>query len=345
MSSLDISGVSKRYGKVDILRDVSLRVSEGAIVALLGSSGSGKTTLLRLIAGFEQPDTGKIRIGDRVVANDQTRIPPEARRIGYVPQEGALFPHMTVAENVSFGLARADRRNGRLAEMLRLTGMTAFAARYPHQLSGGQQQRTALARALAPNPGVVLLDEPFNALDIDLRRSVCGHVIATLRKAGATAILVTHDPIEAFASADIVAVMRHGTISQIGEPHEVYGHPIDANVARMTGASIFLRGQVEGDVANTELGRIRLHANALPARSVAEIMVRPEQIRIGREGGVHGRIAAAVFCGDHTLVKVAHRERVFEIPVAGPCEFQIGEMVSLQVDHVCVAFPPHPAMA
>src|SRR4051812_7811614 len=212
MSSLTVTAVTKSYGATPVLTGVDLHVPEGSFTALLGPSGCGKTTLLRLVAGFDDPDRGTVGVGGRRVAGAGRSVPARRRHIGFVPQEGGLFPHLSVAGNVTFGLPRRQRRDaGRVRELLDLVGLDpALATRAPHQLSGGQQQRVALARALAPQPSLVLLDEPFSSLDASLRDEARRAVAAALRAAGATAVLVTHDQAEALSTADQVAVLRGG---------------------------------------------------------------------------------------------------------------------------------------
>ena len=204
----------------------------------MGSSGSGKTTLLRIVAGFERLDGGEVQLGPEVV-DDGRRVfvPSEHRRIGYVPQEGALFPHLSVGRNVAFGLRRGPQRRDRVKELLDMVGLSGLHRRYPHQLSGGQQQRVALARALATDPEIVLLDEPFSSLDASLRASVRSEVHDVLRQAGATSILVTHDQDEALSMADHVAVLRHGVIAQLDSPAGIYQRPLDPALARFLGES------------------------------------------------------------------------------------------------------------
>ena len=231
MTGFDVRGVHKSYGDHRVLRGVDLTIETGSLTAILGASGSGKTTLLRILAGFERADSGTITMGDRVVDDGHRHLAPERRRVGYVPQEGALFPHLSVAGNVAFGLDRAARRGERVSELLELVGLGDLGHRYPHQLSGGQQQRVALARALAINPAIVLLDEPFSSLDAALRASVRADVVTALRTAGATALLVTHDQDEALSMADRVAVLRDGVIAQIGAPQQLYDRPADVDLA------------------------------------------------------------------------------------------------------------------
>ncbi|MFE1785967.1 ABC transporter ATP-binding protein, partial [Streptomyces sp. NPDC059506] len=273
MNELRIADVTKSYGRgpgAAVLDDLSLTVAGGELVAVLGPSGCGKTTLLRIVAGFLRPDSGTVGIGGRTVAGPGVHVPPERRSVGIVAQEGALFPHLSVARNVAFGLtgaARAERRV-RTEEMLELVGLGGYGDRMPHELSGGQQQRVALARALAPRPALVLLDEPFNALDSGLRNGVRADVAAALRATGATALLVTHDQQEALSIADRVAVMRSGKVVQYGTPQEVYRHPADAWVAGFVGDAVLLPGTVEGPgktTAATALGPVPLAVGAAGA--------------------------------------------------------------------------------
>ncbi|HTT85889.1 MAG TPA: ABC transporter ATP-binding protein, partial [Acidimicrobiales bacterium] len=210
MSTIELRGVAKGYGATPVLYGVDLTVADGSVTAILGASGSGKTTLLRLIAGFEQVDAGLVRIGGRVVDDGSRSVRPQHRGVGYVPQDGALFPHLTVMGNVNFGVPREERADTR--QLIELVGLEGLERRYPHQLSGGQQQRVALARALAIRPGVVLLDEPFGSLDASLRAGLRRDVARVLADAGATTVIVTHDQDEALALADQVAVLRGGHV-------------------------------------------------------------------------------------------------------------------------------------
>jgi iron(III) transport system ATP-binding protein len=343
MSAVRVAGVSKSYGGRIVLHDIDLAVPSGAIVALLGPSGCGKTTLLRLIAGFDSADAGEIAIDDRIVEADGVHLPPERRHVGYVPQEGTLFPHLTVAGNVGFGLDRAARRGGRIAEVLRLTGLAGLERRHPNQLSGGQQQRTALARALAPRPGLILLDEPFNALDADLRRSVCEEVVATLRASGTTAVLVTHDPQEAFASADLVAVMHDGAIAQCGDPTSLYRTPNHAQVARLTGPAIFLAGRIDGTIAQTVLGPIALRAVPRDAGASATIFLRPEQVVLAAPGeGVPARIEKRMFRGDHFLATVRVGDIALQVRLTEASVPAATETVGLALAGEGLAFAEEP---
>ena len=266
----------------------------GSLTAILGPSGSGKTTLLRLLAGFDRPDRGTVRIGEQTVDGAGVHVHPEHRRIGYVPQEGGLFPHLTVAANVGFGLTRAARRQ-RVGDLLELVGLADLARRYPHQLSGGQQQRVALARALAVEPEVVLLDEPFASLDAHMRASVREEVQRILRASATTTLLVTHDQDEALSLADLVAVLRDGRIAQYATPQDLYARPIDDELARFVGDANLMEGVLEGALVETPLGKLPAlwHGEPLPTRCQVTVLVRPEQIELhppDREQGLSGRI-------------------------------------------------------
>lgn len=341
MSELTVDGVCKRYDGQPVLEGATLAVPAGAVLALLGRSGCGKTTLLRLVAGFERADAGRIALGGRVLDGGGHHLPPEKRGIGYVPQEGTLFPHLTVAGNVGFGLRGGARARARIAEALALTGLSGLERRYPHELSGGQQQRTALARALAPSPPLVLLDEPFAALDLGLRRSVCADVVALLRQTGASAILVTHDPVEAFASADLVAVMQDGVIAQCADPASVYRAPVSAAVARLTGPTLFLPATVRDGAADTVLGPIRLSA-PVPDGSM-QLMLRPEQIVTTEAGrGVPALVTRSAFRGDHSVVAVAIGGTALEMRQGGMTDHRPGDTLHLAVRGSAAAFGAEP---
>ncbi len=260
---------------------LSLTVEEGEIVALLGPSGCGKTTTLRLIIGFEAPDAGRIQIAGRVVADGRQSVPPEVRGIGMVFQDYALFPHLTVVQNIAFGIRKlpAEERTRRTQRALRITEMEDLAHRYPHELSGGQQQRVALARAMAPGYEVVLLDEPLSNLDADLRAQLRGQVRRVLKKTQRTAILVTHDQDEAFQVADRVGVLHQGRLEQVGTPEEIYQAPASRFVADFVGAADFIPGTVLREGIDTELG-LFANANGLPIGSRVDVMIRPDEVLI-----------------------------------------------------------------
>ena len=272
--AIDGQGIEKAFGRTRAVAGATLRVDHGALVALLGPSGSGKTTLLRVIAGFERPDAGCVRIGGRLVAGDGAWVEPEHRRIGMVFQDGALFPHLTVAGNVGFGASRPERVN----ECLELVGLADRAGSYPHELSGGERQRVALARALAADPEVVLLDEPFAALDAGLRDALRGEVTEILRRAGTSALLVTHDQAEALSLAGTVAVMRDGRIEQVGTPEEIYERPHSRWLAEFLGEADVLPGTANGGVVECELGRF---GAAGDLAGPVEVVIRPESVAIG----------------------------------------------------------------
>jgi iron(III) transport system ATP-binding protein len=351
MTGLAIAGVCKSFGPHPVLRGIDLVVPEGSFTAILGPSGSGKTTLLRIIAGFERPDEGQVRLGTELVDDAGAEwVPTERRRIGYVPQEGALFPHLSVGRNVAFGLERGQRRSGRVDELLELVGLAGLARRYPHQLSGGQQQRVALARALATDPEIVLLDEPFASLDASLRASVRADVHAVLRLASTTAVLVTHDQDEALSMADQVAVLRHGVIGQIDTPAVLYGLPRDAELAQFLGEANLLDGTVSGGLVTTALGTSEVVSwpgavNGSSARVPARVMVRPEQVRVSADdtAGVPGVVRSYEYFGHDAVVRVqpgpgeAWPELVVRITGGQP--WVPGSRVGLTVHGAVVAWP------
>jgi iron(III) transport system ATP-binding protein len=309
MSQLQVTGLRKGYGRQPVLRGVDLDVPAGSLTAVLGLSGCGKTTLLRVIAGFERAERGEIRLGDRSLDDGRSYVPPEKRGIGYVPQEGALFPHLDVAGNVGFGLTRAERRGGTLVgELLEMVGIAHLSRRLPHQLSGGEQQRVALARALARRPLALLLDEPFSSLDASMRTRVREEVHGLLREQGVTTVLVTHDQEEALSLADSVAVLRDGTIVQQGAPAELYEHPADERLARFLGAVNVLYASFLGGTAQTPIGPLPLTA-ATGGDGAGAVMLRPEQLEVlplarGGEDGVAGRVEECRYYGHDALLQI-----------------------------------------
>jgi iron(III) transport system ATP-binding protein len=299
-----------------VLRGVNLSVPAGSLVAVLGLSGCGKTTLLRAIAGFERVQRGRIALGTRTLDDGhRVYVPPERRSIGYVPQEGALFPNLSVRANVAFGLSRAQRRSDIVRELLELVGLAHLARRFPHQLSGGEQQRVALARALARSPEVLLLDEPFSSLDASLRGTVREEVSALLRSRGATTVLVTHDQEEALSLADSVAVLRDGTIVQHGTPAELYSTPADARLASFLGAANLIEARFEDGWAHTTLGPLQLRPDPTraPALEHGVVIVRPEQLRVssGTESGagLPGTVERCLYYGHDALLHIRPAER------------------------------------
>jgi len=314
MRKLAVAGLYKSFGSHQVLVGLDLDVPAGSFTAILGPSGSGKTTLLRLLAGFERADAGTISLGDRVIDGPGSYVPPERRRMGYVPQEGALFPHLTVANNVGFGLSARERHGSRTAELLEAVGLSGMGSRYPHQLSGGQQQRVALARALAIQPEVVLLDEPFASLDAHLRASVRTDVQRICRDAGTTAVLVTHDQDEALSMADRIAVLRDGHIVQYAEPEDLYSRPADPALARFVGDANLLEGQVGDGVlagmVETVLGPLPLEDAVVVASGQVTVLIRPEQLELsaslasGSADGLTGRVIACEYYGHDAVVRV-----------------------------------------
>jgi iron(III) transport system ATP-binding protein len=298
-------GVSKSFGATRAVRNVTLSIERGELMAVLGPSGCGKTTLLRLIAGFEAPDAGCVNVGDETVAGPGRFVPPEKRRVGMVFQDYALFPHLTVEANVAFGLSRRSReeRVSLTRRTLELVGLQHKAASHPQELSGGERQRVALARALAPEPELVLLDEPFSSLDATLRAGLRREVELILREAEATALLVTHDQEEALSLADRLAVMREGSIVQVGAPEEVYGRPASRWAAQFVGEVNVLAGVARGDGVETELGRFDLRA---PASGTVHVAVRPEQLELSARHDGNAEVVAREFRGHDVLYRLRH---------------------------------------
>lgn len=343
MADLSIQGLTKAFGDRETLRSVDLAVQSGEMIAILGASGSGKTTLLRLICGFEQADAGTIEIDGQRVCERGNHIRPEHRHIGYVAQDGALFPHISVGANVLFGLPRSLREDRFRAEaLLELVGLNpSYATRSPHELSGGEQQRVALARALAPDPKLILLDEPFSALDSALRMETRRTVGSALAAAGATALLVTHDQAEALSMGDRVAVLRDGIIAQFAMPQALYRRPIDADLAQFVGEAVFLSGLVDGGHACCILGRLPL---AKPIQDgSADIMVRPEQIRLStrnENGELQATVMAVTYFGHDAAVTLSTSESglVLIARVPGHKEIHPGSCVWLRVDGPVMAY-------
>lgn len=296
--------VSKHYGgdSIAAVEDISFSVEQGEILVLLGPSGCGKTTTLRLIAGFEAPDGGRIEIGGRTVAYNTTFLPPEQRGVGMVFQDYALFPHLTVLENVAFGLRRlgAEQQRSRIAEALELVGLSTLQGRYPYELSGGQQQRVALARALAPGPQVVLLDEPFSNLDADMRAQIREDVRSILRQAGTTAIFVTHDQEEAFVIADRVGVLNRGRLEQLDHSEAIYHTPATRFIAGFVGSADFVPGLVQGERIITELGTFP-NQQGLSVGQAVELMIRPDDIDLVPDAMSEATVLTRQFRGADNL--------------------------------------------
>ncbi len=344
---------------VAALDGVDLTVPVGSVTAVLGPSGSGKTTLLRVLAGTERADSGTVHVGGELLDGDRVHVPPERRRVGLVPQEGALFPHLDVAGNVGFGLHRWSRseRAARVEELLELVDLAGMGGRRPHELSGGQQQRVALIRALAPSPEVVLLDEPFSALDASLRRSLRAEVADLIRSTGTTAVLVTHDQDEALSMADRVAIMRDGRIAQVGDPVELYRRPSDMWVAEFLGEAVVVPGELvdaaappDGQAVSTATARcaigtfpVAVPSNGSVASGPVHVCLRPEQVVPSGEGVV-GAVTATVrrtrFEGADMVVEleVAHASVRARWP-STTVDVAPGDELAIGVRGTAVAFP------
>ncbi len=354
---LQVTGLSKSFPPahrgappVTALDSIDLTVPTGIFASVLGPSGSGKTTLLRCIAGFEVPDAGVIVLGGTELSGPGVQFPTHRRGVGIVPQEGALFPHLTVAQNVGFGLVGTRRtgRRERVEELLALVGIAGLADRRPDQLSGGQQQRVALARALAPEPALVLLDEPFSALDAQLRADLREEVRELLRSLGSTAVLVTHDQAEAMSLADHLVVMRAGRVVAAGHPGTVYEQPADVELGRFLGEALVLPGEIERDGADVRvrcaLGRLPVgHWHGTEGR--CQVLVRPEHVRAGPAagtGGVEGIVRARSYFGHDALLRVEIPGLPEPLPVrvAGRAPYRVGDCARLEVTTPVATYPP-----
>jgi iron(III) transport system ATP-binding protein len=328
-------GVTKSFRDVAALDGASVSVEEGEALALLGPSGCGKTTLLRIVAGLEKPDTGRVVVaGDTLTAPDRF-VPPEQRRIGMVFQDWALFPHMTVARNVGFGLSREEIASGRVAETLEMVGLGGYQDRRPDELSGGQAQRVALARALAPRPRVMLFDEPFSNLDTELRGQVRADVTRLLREVGMTSVFVTHDQEEAFVLGDTVAVMRAGRVLQVDSPAGIYSSPASPWVASFVGEANILPGEASAGSIVTAIGRLPAHNGASGS---CHAVVRPEYLAVA--DGTDATISSVEFYGHDSTYEVAMRGATYTVRVAAAPTYRPGDSVNLTyVGPAVVAFP------
>jgi len=326
--AIEVTGIHKRFGTTAVLRGVDLHVAEGAIVALLGPSGCGKTTLLRTIAGLERADEGDIVIGGRPMVGPGLDVPPERRRVGMVFQDWALFPHLDVAGNVGYGLPRKVRSRERVEAALDLVGLGGMGRRQPGTLSGGQQQRVALARAIAPQPSVLLLDEPFSNLDTTLRVQVRSELHHLLVELGITAVFVTHDQEEAFVLGDQVAVMLDGEIVQQAEPARLYAQPATPWVAQFVGDANLLAGVASGDLARTAVGDVALAATT---RGDTTVLLRPEDLRL--MSGGEATVELTEFYGHDTvyLVRAASGSLLRVRAGAAPVH-QRGDQVTVRYD-------------
>lgn len=336
---LRVTDIWKRYEAMDepVVRGINFELKHGEILSLLGPSGCGKTTTLRLIAGFERAEKGRVFLRDRILADDRTHVRPEARGIGFVFQEYALFPHLDVLHNVQFGLNRLPRkeRQRRAREVLDMVGLSGLEKRGAHELSGGQQQRVALARSLAPGPEVILLDEPFSNLDAALRSETRAEVRRILKDNNMSAVLVTHDQEEALSFSDRVAVMNDGRIIQAGKPQTVYRTPATPFVAQFLGTTNIIHAQATGLQARTPLGTL-----ALSREATGDILlsVRPEQLVIQRpaNGEATGVIIAREFKGHDQIYRVRYANEDFRVMTDHLCDFQEGDRVTIHTQEPAV---------
>jgi iron(III) transport system ATP-binding protein len=347
MPLLELHDISYSHGKHLVVDRLSFQLKAGEIGCLLGPSGCGKTTVLRCIAGFEHVDAGEVILGERLIGNAREHVPAEQRRIGMVFQDYALFPHLTVAANIAFGLRNAstETRRARVADLLETVGLAGQERKYPHELSGGQQQRVALARALAPRPRLLLLDEPFSNLDVDLRERLALEVRNILKAEGTTAILVTHDQHEAFALADQIGVMYEGRIQQWDTPYNLYHQPVNRFVADFVGQGVFLPGTIVGqDRIHIELGILAASTGTAPPGAMVRVLLRPDDIIHDDASTWQAEVVAKAFRGAefmYTLRLPSGAQLLSLVP--SHHNHAIGEPIGIRlaVDHV-VAFPAPP---
>jgi iron(III) transport system ATP-binding protein len=337
-SIISARNVDVRFGETVALDGFTLDVPSGSLVALVGPSGCGKTTALRTIAGFQDVNSGTISIRDVLVNGPSTNVAPERRRVGMVFQEFALFPHITVAENVGYGVGGADRVE-RVRSTLRLVGLDGYGDRFPHELSGGEQQRIALARALAPEPEVILLDEPFSNLDAPQRERMRRELRKIIHGAGLTAVFVTHDQSEALAIADVIAVMRDGAVVQVGTPDEVYAHPISPWVARFLGDAVMVDSVVQSGSVATTFGSVETD---LDEGSAVTVMIRPEWVVVTPSAEGRARIIDREFYGHDQRVEIKVRGgSTIEALVSGRIPVRIGDTVDIEItDAIVFALAP-----
>lgn len=325
---LEIRNLSLSYGSQAVLTELNLEAEQGQLTAVLGASGAGKSTLLRLIAGFEAPTSGEIYIDSKLVSSATEVLAPEKRGVGIVPQDSALFSHLTVSQNIGFGLPKGS--DARVKELLELVGLAGFANRKPASLSGGQTQRVALARALAPRPKLILLDEPFSALDAELRGRLREDVKAVLKAENASAILVTHDQEEALSLADKVAVMREGRVIQAGSPTEIYNEPADLGIATFLGDSILVNGKVENGKVSTDLGKLSA-LNSVADGQTGVVAIRCENFYLQPNPTGDSEVIGRVFFGHDAVVEVQTPKVKIRARSNGPFAPEVGMRVTVWV--------------
>ena len=332
MPLLEINDVSVSFGDTEVLSDISLELESKQLLAVLGASGAGKSTLMRLIAGFDSVGAGSIVLDGETLSDTSKTVAPEKRSIGIVPQDSALFPHLNVSQNIGFGLSGLSKeaKAERVGELLRLIRMEEFASRMPQELSGGQVQRVALARALAPKPKLVLLDEPFSALDAELRGQLREEVRQVLRAEGATAVLVTHDQEEALSLADRVAVLREGKIIQVGSPSEIYNSPADVGIATFLGESVLVDGKVSGGKILTDLGSLSA-LNNVAEGATGVVAIRSENFYLQPNPTGDSEVVGRVFFGHDALVEVQTPKLRIRARSNGPFAPEVGMRVTVWV--------------
>ena len=332
MPLLEINDVSVSFGDTEVLSGISLELESKQLLAVLGASGAGKSTLMRLIAGFDSVGAGSIVLDGEILSDSLRTVAPEKRSIGIVPQDSALFPHLNVSQNIGFGLSgfSKEARAERVSELLRLIRMEEFASRMPQELSGGQVQRVALARALAPRPKLVLLDEPFSALDAELRGQLREEVRQVLRAEGATAVLVTHDQEEALSLADRVAVLREGKIIQVGSPSEIYNSPADVGIATFLGESVLVDGKVSGGKILTDLGSLSA-LNNVAEGATGVVAIRSENFYLQPNPTGDSEVVGRVFFGHDALVEVQTPKLRIRARSNGPFAPEVGMRVTVWV--------------
>lgn len=346
---LQVKNISKAFGSSPVINDVSFALERGSIGCLLGPSGCGKTTLLRIIAGFENADRGTVILHGRTVSDETETVKPEMRNVGMVFQDYALFPHLTVKENIAFGLNGQDpeRKNRRVEVLVKKVELDGFEDNYPHELSGGQQQRVALARALALKPEIILLDEPFSNLDVTLREGLSREVRRIIKEMGSTALLVTHNQQEAFAMADEIGVMKDGRMLQWGSAHEIYHHPEDRRVASFIGEGVLLTGQVvENKGVKTAIGFLKGHMEKGHRDGAdVDVLIRPEDIVHDDSSSCIAAIEQKDYRGPNILftLRTSNGERILSL-VPSHHNHEVGEKLGIRVDvEDLVLFPRKPA--